>query len=100
MNSNLDTFEPAWALYSCLSRGDMCRFIDRATAGLGTFAPVAQFEDDKSDAVWWRESQPHARCAVMWTAISDALTVKQLEAARAYLDRLIAEKQGGAQCQP
>ena len=96
MNDHLDTFDPAWALYSCLSRGDMCRFIDRAVADLSTpFAPIPQFEDDKADAIWWREQQPHARSAVMWTVISDALSVPQLEAAQRYLDKLIAEKQGG-----
>ena len=88
MNAHPDPWEAAMALVQCLSRGDQCRFVDAVLAGLGEMAPIPQLEDDRQDALWWRENQPHTRKAIMWTIISDGLSEAQLASAIKYLEGL------------
>ena len=94
MSFDGDPYAGLMALAETLGRADKCRLVDLLVADLGDMAPVPQFEDDRSDAEWWRESQPHARRAIMWTVITEALTLVQAKKAREYLDGFIAEKEG------
>lgn len=71
--TDFDPFEPALSLWRLLGNGDRCRFIDRCLLEMGEQAPIAAFEDIRSEADNWAAILDSRTKAIFMLAIFESL---------------------------
>ena len=91
-----DPFESSVAFWRQLGPADRCRVVDHMLAELGPVAPIPQFEDIRSDAVWWMQSVPEN---VRTTYLAELFCELPPERQAAFLAWAEKNKKGGGKAE-